>query len=97
MPVKNHDGLVISQGLLDAIRALPLQVEVEHCGARVTVSPFALYADCPRCGTRFKVRGFSAGTEVEDVFDAVSEWLNQPSAQDLARARQKALAGDSDE
>jgi hypothetical protein len=97
MPVKNRDDVTISKGLLEAIRNFPLQREVEHCGGPVTVSPFALYAECPRCGTRLKVRGFSAAAEVEDVFDAVFEWLNQPAAQEVARERQKALAEDAEE
>lgn len=85
----------ITEGLLEAIRSLPLQRVVEHCGTRVAVSPFELYADCSQCGMRVKVRSFSAGAEVEDVFDAVFEWMNQPGAQDLARRHQEMLREDA--
>jgi len=94
MELKNHPNLDISESLLEAIRSFPLQREVEHCGARMAVAPFDIYADCPRCGTRLKVRSFSATGEVEDVFDAVFEWMNQPMAQEVARCRQRAIEAD---
>jgi hypothetical protein len=43
------------------------------------------------------MRSFSAVTEIEDVFDAVFEWLNRPEAQELARRRQREIANDNDE
>ncbi len=86
----------VATDLLDAIRAVPVARDVEHCGIRFEVSPFAIYATCPRCGERVKVRAFSAGAEVEDVFDAVFEWMNQPGAQDLARRRWEALREDDE-
>jgi hypothetical protein len=73
------------------VEAFPLEREVEHCGHRWTVSPFEFYATCPRCGVRVKARGFSAVDELEDVFDAVFEWLRRPSAATLLTQRQKAL------
>jgi hypothetical protein len=81
----------ISEGLLEVIRAFPVQRAVEHCGARFIAAPFDFYADCPRCGARIKVRSFSGVAEIEDVFDAVFEWMNRPKAQDEARRRQMVL------
>lgn len=91
MELKHHAGIEITEGLLEAIRSFPTQREIEHCGARISVTPFDYYGDCPRCGSRIKVRSFSAGGEIEDVFDAVFEWMNQPTAQEVARRRQMAL------
>ena len=70
--------------------------EVEHCGVRMMVPPFDFDADCKPCGDAIKVRAFSAGGEIEDVFDAVFEWMNRPSAQDEARRRQTALKDDEE-
>ncbi len=83
-----------SPELLDAIAAFPLSREVEHCGARFAVSPFEVYARCPQCGTRLKVRSFAAVPEIEDVFDAVFAWMNRPGAADVARNRQSEIAAD---
>ena len=44
-------------------------------GETVRVGPFDLYATCPACGQRVKVRAFSASPDVEDVFDAVFGWI----------------------
>jgi hypothetical protein len=92
MAVKSQPFLEAPPGLLEAIRSFPLQREVEHCGVPMRISPFDIYAECPQCGGRIKVRSFSAAVEIEDVFDAVFEWMNQPLAQELARRRQQALA-----
>src|SRR3954452_4228155 len=81
----------VSEDLLEAIRTFPVQREFEHCGVRMMVAPFDFYANCPRCGARVKVRSFSGAGEIEDVFDAVFEWMNRPKAQDEARRRQMAL------
>jgi hypothetical protein len=87
----------VPASLIEALRTFPRQRDVEHCGRKMTVSPFDLYAECPHCGSRLKLRAFSAGYGVEDIFDAVFEWMNRPEARELARRRQEALANDSDE
>jgi hypothetical protein len=84
----------ISQSLPEAIAAFPLNREVMHCGVGFAVSPFEIYATCPNCQTRLKVRSFSAATEIEDVFDAVFAWLNQPGAQEIAARRQQQIVDD---
>jgi transcription elongation factor Elf1 len=58
------------------------------------VSPFDIYATCPHCGQRLKVRSFSGTTEVEDVFDAVFEWMLHGDGAGLARRRQEAIHDD---
>ncbi|HXG12945.1 MAG TPA: hypothetical protein VNK04_24520 [Gemmataceae bacterium] len=83
--------------LLEAIRRFPLEREVEHCGRKLVASPFDIYATCPHCGSRLKLRSFSAVPEVADVFDAVFEWLTQPEAQELMRRRQEAIQADQED
>lgn len=90
-------NVAISAGLMDAIRTFPLEREVEHCGKKTTVSPFDIYSTCPQCQVRVKVRSFAAVSEIEDVFDAVFEWLGQPGAQQLMRRRQEVLEADKEE
>jgi hypothetical protein len=94
---KTYPRVDVPSHLVEAIRAFPREREVEHCGRKLVVSPFDFYAACPHCGCRIKLRSFSAGYEIEDVFDAVFEWMNQPGARDLARRRQEAIAADQEE
>jgi hypothetical protein len=89
--------LDISPELVEAIRSFPLERIIKHCGASVSASPFDFYVECPECGARIKVRSFSAVTEIEDVFDAVFEWMSNPAAQALAARRQEAIIADNDE
>ena len=88
--------LEMRDALIEAIHSFPTKRMVEHCGKRWMVSPFDIYADCPQCGARIKLRSFSSCTEIEDVFDAVFEWMNQPGAEDLIRQRREAIAADVD-
>jgi hypothetical protein len=87
----------VPAALVEAIKSFPVQREVSHCGRKLTVSPFDFYATCPHCGTRFKLRSFAASAEIEDVFDAVFEWLTQPAAKELMQLRQEAIQADKDE
>jgi hypothetical protein len=96
MELKDRCSIDIPAGLLDAIRSFPLEREVEHCGIRAKVPPFDFYAECPQCGAHIKVRSFSGVDEVEDVFDAVFEWMNRPMAQEVVKRRLKALEEDTD-
>lgn len=88
--------LEIPPRLLETIRSLPVYRSVIHCSETFPVSPFDFYADCPRCGTRIKVRSFAAVAELEDVFDAVFMWMNQPGAEELVRRQQQVLQQDHD-
>ena len=82
--------------LLDAIQSLPAARTVSHCGSEFTVPPLDIYATCPHCGTRIKVRSFTGVGEVEDVFDAVLAWMLRPGGEDIARRRQAVIATDED-
>lgn len=96
MPTTNLADVEITQSLIDAIAAFPLCREVTHCGTTFQVSPFDFYATCPTCGQRIKVRSFAAAPELEDVFDAVLAWMNQPGAAEAVRRRQQEIASDAD-
>jgi hypothetical protein len=97
MEQKNALAVEVPPELIDAIHALPARREVQHCGESFAVSPFDIYAVCPRCGTRLKVRALSAVAEVEDVFDAVFEWMSSPAGREAAERRLQEIAADSDE
>lgn len=94
MPTTKPLAPDVSPELLDAIASLPTHREVTHCGTTFAVPVFDIYATCPACGARLKVRSFAAAPEVEDVFDAVFEWMADPSAAATARRRQAEIAAD---
>ena len=97
MELRDRYTIEIPPGLLEAIQSFPLERTVEHCGMRMTVPPFDHYAECPQCGARIKVRSFSGTEEIEDVFDAVFEWMNRPMALEVVKRRLEALAEESDD
>lgn len=86
----------VSPVLLEAIASFPVRRDVRHCGVAFTTGPFAVYATCPVCGTRFKIRSFSAHTELEDVFDAVFTWMLQPGAEEAVKEQLAVIAADAD-
>jgi hypothetical protein len=94
MALKNPPSLDIGADVIEAIRAFPVRREIKHCGTRIAVDPFESYADCPHCGSRIKVRSFAATPEIEDIFDAVFEWMNREGALEVAKHRQGALAAE---
>lgn len=97
MALKHHSDVGISEDLLDAIRSFPVERRIEHCGVSIRISPFDFYADCPQCGARIKVRSMSGVTEIEDIFDAVFEWLHDPQASRVAEQRRQILEAEHDE
>jgi hypothetical protein len=94
MPSIAPTPVAIPGELVEAIRSLPVERPVEHCGAHWSVSPFDIYAKCPHCGASIKVRSFSGGAEIEDVFDAVFEWMNRAGAEEVVRQRRETLKAD---
>lgn len=89
--------LDISHQLLEAVRTFPLRKEVEHCGVRFFAPALDFYANCPRCGAQLKLRSSSGVAELEDVFDAVLEWMLQPGADEIIHHRQRAIADEQGE
>lgn len=97
MSPRTLTGPPISADLLAEIAAFPARREVTHCGTAFTASPFDVYATCPACGTRLKVRSFGGSGELEDVFDAVFAWMARPETAAVARRRAEEVAADEDE
>lgn len=96
MELKRNPDVEIPPDLIEAIETFPLHRDVTHCGETFQVSPFDIYADCPRCGRRIKVRSFAGDVELEDVFDAVFAWMNRPGSEELVRRRQQVIQQDRD-
>ena len=94
MPSTIPTSVAIPGDLVEAIRSFPAERIFEHCGAPCSVSPFEFYATCPHCGIRMKMRSFSACVEIEDVFDAVFDWMNQAGVEEFIRQRREALQAD---
>jgi hypothetical protein len=94
--LKEMPELAIPPGLLEAVRSFPAACRVEYCGQSFEVSAFEIYAACPHCGTRIKVRSFIGATELEDLFDAVFEWMRLPGNSETAQRRIAAIASDAD-
>lgn len=92
MADEKHKTIRVAPELVEAIGAFPLAKRVEHCGDTFSVDPFEIYANCPKCGARIKLRSFSASYEIEDVFDAVFLWMSNPEALEVAKRRQRKLA-----
>jgi hypothetical protein len=85
----------VSADLLEALRAFPHVRTVKHCDSTMEVSPLALYAVCPACRQRVKLRSFSGAPEIEDVIDAVLEWLADPAARAYAEQRRQEIEEDA--
>lgn len=94
MSVARPPELDLSAAVVEAIGSFPTVREVTHCGRIFTVPSFDIYATCPQCGSRLKVRAMSAGTEIEDLFDAFATWLMAPGASQLIQERQRQIAED---
>jgi hypothetical protein len=84
----------IPYDLIEAIQSFPQERQVEHCGERFAVPALDIYAVCPKCRTQIKVRSFGAAAELEDVFDAVLEWMTDPIARKSAESRLKTIVDD---
>jgi hypothetical protein len=96
MTVAEQAAIDVTPELLEAIAHLPVGRTVLHCGQSFTVSSFDVYATCPHCGNRLKLRSFAAVPELEDVFDAVFAWMNQPGAAEVVEQRRREIAADEE-
>jgi len=90
-------GLIfVSDELIAAIKDFPIQRNVDHCGEAFAVASLDNYATCPKCATVIKMRSFSNNPELDDVFDAVLEWLHNPAAQEIFEKRRMLVFADLD-
>src|SRR5437763_15599444 len=81
----------VSPELIDAINTFPVRREVRHCDTTFSANPFEISVRCPRCGVELKLRSFAAVAELEDVFDAVFEWMNKPGAAEMVKQRRQSI------
>lgn len=86
----------IPSELLACLKEFPTTRKVEHCECVFEVSPFDIYATCPKCKTKIKVRSFSGVVEIEDVFDAVFEWIERSKADEKIERRRREIREDLD-
>lgn len=62
--------------VIDEIRKFPRTTSFTCCEKATEVSILQMYAPCPVCKTRTKLRGFGPiGTETQDLIDEVLAWM----------------------
>lgn len=67
---------------IEDLRGLPHYREYvcSKCGHKQKTYILLIQRECEKCGTRSKLRRYAAvGAEVEDVVDAVLDWLGKGS------------------
>ena len=66
--------------VIDKIQGLPHYREYicTKCGHKQKIYILVIHGTCEQCGTAYKFRGIEPiGSEIEDVIDAVLEWMGQ--------------------
>jgi hypothetical protein len=89
-------AVFVSHELIDQIKSFPTSSAITHCDQTIDVSPLDIHATCPTCNKRVKLRSFSANYELEDLFDAVFEWLAEPEGKRVFEKRLKEILDDRD-
>jgi hypothetical protein len=87
-----EDDALELDDLIEEIRVLPRTKSFTCCGRTMDVSTLDMYAQCPTCGKRSKLRGYGAiGTEIQDVIDAVLRWMGTGQEFERILQRKKAM------
>ena len=77
---------------IEEIKNLPHYREFtcKNCGHTQKVYVLVIHGKCEKCGVEYKFRGIGPiGSEIEDVIDAVLEWLGQgPEFDDAMKWKQ---------
>jgi len=94
MSTDTTHSVAVPDEVVEAIRSLPAKRPVTHCGQLFDVPAFSIYATCPTCGEEIKVRSFGATAEIEDIFDAVFEWMANPATKTIAEDRLRTMKDD---
>jgi ribosomal protein S27E len=84
-------------GIIDEIKTLEHfnAVHCVDCGLETQYHSLQIYAACPECGRRQKLRSFGGiGTEIQDVFDAVLEWFVEEGTFENALKRYQGIKQD---
>ncbi len=75
------------QYAIDMIEDYPVVriVEFDCHGTKLKVNPLDIYANCPKCSSRVKIRAFSSyPSEVQDLLVKAKEWLDSAN-EELAK------------
>ena len=83
--------------IIDEIKALPhfRDITCADCDTSFRVHTLEIHANCPKCGATPKCRAFGGiGTEVQDVIDAVLEWMGEGESLDAVMSRHKMIMED---
>lgn len=75
--------------IYQALRKLPRfhTITCGGCSAAIRHIPPAIYATCPKCGRRSKMRSYCAGPDIEDIIDLVVIWLGTGPERDAIMAQ----------
>jgi len=95
--VSPHGMVFVSETLIEKIKEFPVSKVLTHCDVEFAASPFDNYANCPECGTKIKLRGFSGDSELEDLFDAFFVWLMKPGSLEQLERRREQINEDYDD
>ena len=77
---------------IEQIRTLPKTRPFTCCGRTTNVSILQIYGQCPECGQNVKMRRLgSVGSEIEDVIDAVLEWMGTGKDFEMAMRRKREI------
>lgn len=80
--------------VIDEIRRLECfnNTVCPSCHTSVRYHALQIYANCPKCNTQIKVRAFGGvGTEIQDVIDAVLEWIGDGENLEAVLKRHKQI------
>jgi len=83
--------------IIEEIRRLPhfRRIRCRACGEERRVHALQIYSICA-CGTQVKCRSFGAsGSEIEDVIDAVLEWMGAGEELQAVLRRQAEIQADA--
>ena len=68
------------------------QVKCPACKEKQRFYILDIHGSCSTCGTKLKLRGLgSIGTEIEDVIDAVLEWMGEGKTLEVSLNRQRQI------
>ena len=79
--------------IIDEIKNLPAfsPIQCPKCGHEYEVSALLIQGECPNCNLYIKYRAFSAEKEIQDVIDAVLEWIGEGESFTAAMDRYKII------
>jgi hypothetical protein len=93
MELKGSAAPDVSWDLVEYLRRFPTERSVQRCDT--DRSRARILFELSEVRRNDQLRPFG-GTEIEDLFDAVFEWMNQPGAESIVRRRREAIAEHAD-